>query len=35
MEGLNGAFPINPISASADAVVSLSVDETLTDVDRV
>lgn len=35
MEGLNGAFPIKPTSASADAVVSSSVGENLTDVDRV
>lgn len=33
--GLNGAFPMKPRSASADAVVSSSVDETLTDVDNV
>ena len=34
-EGLNGTFPIKPRSASAEAVVSLPVDETLTDVDSV
>jgi len=34
-DGLNGAFPMNPRSASTDAVVPSSADETLMDVDSV